>query len=278
MANALTLPPNDSGTLARLVAIAEEGGAIALGFFRAGQQTNAGIEWKGDGSPVTEADYAVNVFLERELRRLWPDAAWLSEESVDDDRRLASSHVIIVDPIDGTRGFARGDPNWALAIALVKEGRPICAIVHAPALQETYAALAGQGATLNGRRLSLPSELALREDMRVSCPSVLVKALKAAGLGFDFQPKIASLALRVAKVASGVYDAGLTTSNSHDWDIAASDLILEEAGGLLAGLDGAAVSYNRRDPSHGVLTATGRSLQPSFRKALGLTPFGIDRA
>lgn len=277
-AHILILPPNDAETLARLVAIAEEGGRIALGFFRPGLQTRAGIEWKGDGSPVTEADFAVNAFLERELRVLWPGAAWLSEESVDDERRLAASHVIIVDPIDGTRGFARGDPFWAIAIALVEAGRPIAAIVHAPALEETYTAVKGLGATLNGRRLQLQPEVDLRDDMRVSCPGVLVKALQVAGLTFAFQPKIASLALRVVKVASGVYDAGLTTSDSHDWDIAASDLVLEEAGGLLAGLDGSPVSYNRANPSHGVLTATVRPLQPSFRKAVGMTPFGREDA
>ena len=272
------MPPNDAATLARLGAIAEEGGRIALGYFRAGQQTRAGIEWKGDGSPVTEADFAVNVFLEHELKQLWPDAAWLSEESVDDDRRLGASHVIIVDPIDGTRGFARGDPHWAIAIALVREGRPISAIVHAPALKETYTAIAGQGATLNGTPLRLVQETALRDDMRVSCPGVLVKALTAAGVTFAFQPKIASLALRVAKVASAVYDAGITTSDSHDWDIAASDLILAEAGGLLAGLDGTEVSYNQPNPSHGVLTATARPLQPAFRKAVGMTPYGRNGA
>lgn len=272
-----TLPPNDAATLARLLAIAEDAGRIALGFFRPGAQTRADVEWKGDGSPVTEADFAVNAFLERELQRLWPGAAWLSEESVDDVRRLDASHVIIVDPIDGTRGFARGDLNWCIAIALVEAGRPICAVIHAPALGETYAAVTEGGATLNGRPLHREAEDALRDDMRVTCPNILVKALQAAGIRFAFQPKIASLALRIAKVASGVYDAGFTTSNSHDWDIAAADLILSEAGGFLASLDGAPVAYNRPTPIHGVLTATPRRLQPSFREAVGLTSFGRDR-
>jgi myo-inositol-1(or 4)-monophosphatase len=200
----------------------------------------------------------------------------LSEESIDDEQRLGAPKVIIVDPIDGTRGFARGDPHWAIAVALVNEGRPIVSIVHAPALVETYTAVAGHGAALNGQPLVLRSDTKPCDDMRVSCPSVLVKALTTAGYTFAFQPKIASLALRVAKVASGFYDAGLTTSDSHDWDIAASDLVLQEAGGLLAGLDGAPVTYNRADPSHGVLTATARAHQPLFRKAVGMTPFGRD--
>ena len=205
---------------------------------------------------------------------MWPGAAWLSEESLDDAGRLDASHVIIVDPIDGTRGFARGDANWAIAIALIKAGRPICAVVHAPALRETYTASEGQGARLNGAPIMLRSGAGLTDDMRVSCPNVLVRALRAAGVDFAFQPKIASLALRIAKVASGDYDAGITTSNSHDWDIAASDLVLQEAGGLLAGLDGRPVMYNRPDPRHGVLTATAHPLQPAFRAAVGRTTFG----
>ena len=239
-----------------------------------GEQTAAGVEWKGDGSPVTEADLAVNAYLERELRQLWPDAAWLSEESVDDPSRLQSAQVIIVDPIDGTRGFARGDAHWGVSIALVIEGRPVCAIIHAPALGETYTARVGEGAALNGRPIRLPDLGVIEERLRVSCPGSLMKALKAAGFVFAFQPKIASLALRVAKVASGEYDAGLTTSNSHDWDIAAADLILQEAGGILADRDGQALIYNRLDPTHGVLTASVRGLQPGFRAAVAKTPFG----
>lgn len=159
-------------------------------------------------------------------------------------------------------------------MALVEAGRPICAVVHAPALGETYTALAGAGAWLNGLPIRLEAGGGLREDMRVTCPNVLARALQQAGVAFTFQPKIASLALRVAKVASGAYDAGLTTSNSHDWDIAASDLVLEEAGGFLAGLDGAPVTYNRPDPIHGVLTASPKGLQPAFRAALAKTSFG----
>ena len=182
--------------------------------------------------------------------------------------------MIIVDPIDGTRGFARGDHNWAIAIALVEHGRPIVGIVHAPALGETYLAVAGQGATLNGTTLCLPEQDHLWPQMQITCPANVAKALEAAGVDFTFQPKIASLALRIVKVASGVYDAGFASRNAHDWDLAAADLVLQEAGGILSSLDGAPLRYNKADPSHGVLTATTLHLQASFRAAIGLTPFG----
>ena len=258
----------------RLAAIAEEAGRIAMDFFRVGDATKAGIEWKGDGSPVTEADYAVNAFLEPALKALWPGAAWLSEESTDDPARLSAARVIIVDPIDGTRGFARGDRHWGIAIALAEGGRPIQAIVHAPALGETYRAAAGQGATLNGRPLRVGADATIRIDMRITCPGNLAKALREAGIDFAFQPKIASLALRIVKVASGEYDAGFATRNSHDWDLAAADLVLTEAGGILADLDGDPLVYNRAEPVHGVLTVAPVRLQPAFRAALARTTFG----
>ena len=223
---------------------------------------------------MTKADLEVNALLEREMRPLRPDAAWLSEESVDDTRRLAAREVFIVDPIDGTRGFSEGDDNWAVAIALVVDGRPVCGVVHAPALGETYAAAAGRGATLNGRPLPVRDESVMRPDMRITCPKVLAGALAAAGVDLAFQPKIASLALRVAKVASGVYDAGFTTRNSHDWDLAAADMVLTEAGGILADLSGAPVRYNCPEPVHGVLTAAPRALRAELRDALGRTRYG----
>lgn len=263
---------------AALQSIVKDAGEIALRFFEPDKATTADVEWKRDGSPVTEADFAVNRFLEQALRDLWSGAAWLSEESVDDPERLTASHVIIVDPIDGTRGFARGDRNWAVAVALVANGRPICSVVHAPALAETYAAVVGGGATLNGRPIQVGSRTATGPDMKITCPKGLADALRAAGVQFEFRPKIASLALRITKVASGVYDAGFATSNSHDWDLAAADLILQEANGILADLSGNPLVYNRPEPVHGILIASAREFQPSFRATLALTPFGRSSA
>ena len=221
---------------------------------------------------MTAADFAVNAFLEPRLKALWPGAAWLSEESVDDTSRLGADHVIIVDPIDGTRGYARGDRYWCVAIALVAGDRPVIGVVHAPALGETYSAFAGGGATLNGRPLRVPSDR--RADLPVTCPNNLADALRRTGAHYDFRPKIASLALRVVMVASGVYAGGFTTRDSHDWDLAAADIILQEAGGLLADRDGVPLAYNKAEPSHGALTATPVAMQASFREALARTPYG----
>ncbi|WP_246725318.1 3'(2'),5'-bisphosphate nucleotidase CysQ [Beijerinckia sp. L45] len=265
------MTPNDLATLPRLQAIVAEAGAIGRGYFRAGDQTDAKVTWKGDGSPVTEADFAVNAFLETQLRALWPDAAWLSEESVDNPARLGAARVIIVDPIDGTRGFARGDSNWCVAVALVEHGRPVLGIVHAPVIAETYVAALGQGATLNDVALRVGDRTALRPDMRISAPMSLADAMRKAGVELDFRPKIASLALRITNVAACRYDCCFATKDSNDWDLAAADLILQESGGILAGIDGQPLVYNRMDTRHGVLTATARRLQPAFLEAITRT-------
>ncbi len=264
----LALSPHDLETLDRLQAIVFEAGEIALRYFRPGDATYAQVDWKGDGSPVTEADYAVNAFLQVQLQALWPGAAWLSEESVDDTSRLGTERVIIVDPIDGTRGFARGDRNWCIAVALVEAGRPILATVHAPANAETFTASAGQGAALNGVRLAVKDAATLRPDMRLSVPVNMTDVLRQGGLDLDYRPKIPSLALRITNVASGCYDCCFVTQNANDWDLAAADLVLQEAGGLLASRDGRPLIYNRPSTRHGILTATARRLQPAFLAAV----------
>ncbi len=108
-----------------IVEAAREAGAIALKFYRRGEPTSARIDYKAGGSPVTEADLAVDAFLRARLGALLPDAGWLSEETEDDLTRLAHASVLVVDPIDGTRGFLSGDPHWAVSIALVVAGRPV---------------------------------------------------------------------------------------------------------------------------------------------------------
>jgi myo-inositol-1(or 4)-monophosphatase len=232
-----------------------DAGELALGFFRPGERTTAEVSHKEGGSPVTEADILVDRFLEHRLAPLFPEAGWLSEESLDSAQRLSRDLVLVVDPIDGTRGFANGHAVWAIAVALVRAGRPIIGIVHAPALKETYVATQGGGARLNGKSIAVSSCVALSAEARVAAPVRLADELRRAGLAFELQPRVPSLALRITNVARGALDAGFASENARDWDIAAADLILQEAGGRLTSLDGCAITYNRVDTRHGVLVA-----------------------
>lgn len=238
-----SLSPFDA-TVGAVVEAARTAGDLALGFFHPGAKTSAAVSKKAGGSLVTEADHAVNRYLEQKLRGLLPDAAWLSEESADSDERLGRDLVLIVDPIDGTRGFVSGERAWAVAIAVVYRQRPVVGIVHAPALNETYVAVKNGGARLNGHDIRCSERKRLDGSALVAGPLAMASELRAVGLQFDLLPKIPSLALRLAKVAAGALDAGLISANSNDWDLAAADLILSEAGGRLTSLYGRELFYN----------------------------------
>lgn len=238
-----------------LVEATRAAGELALNFFRPGEKTNAAVAKKTGGSPVTEADTVVNRFLERKLREILPEAGWLSEESEDSPERLEQDLVLIIDPIDGTRSFVAGERGWAISIAVVYRHRPVIGIVHAPALGETYVAVKNAGARLNGGEIHVSERTKLNATALFAGPLAIAQELRQAGLVFDLLPKIPSLALRITKVAAGVLDAGLVSANSHDWDIAAADIVVDEAGGRLATLYGRQILYNRAGTRHGELAA-----------------------
>jgi myo-inositol-1(or 4)-monophosphatase len=115
---------------------AREAGELALKARAGGLKV-----WSKDGgSPVTDADLAVDALLKERLRAARPDYGWLSEETVDDPARLTTTRQFVVDPIDGTVAFMKNKPWFAVSVAVVEDGRPIAGVVHAPALSETYAA------------------------------------------------------------------------------------------------------------------------------------------
>jgi myo-inositol-1(or 4)-monophosphatase len=212
---------------------------------------------KGHDSPVSEVDIAVDTLLKARLAAIVPDAAWLSEETEDDPARLSARRVWIVDPIDGTRAFLAGRADWTVSVALVEDGRPIVAALYAPASEEFFLAAAGTSVTRNGLaiRASTGEELA---GARVSGPKRLVDQLAMAAPDIVIEPRVHSLALRLARVADSTLDVAFAGANSHDWDLAAADLLVHQAGGALTTLEGATLSYNGATPTHGMLVAAGR--------------------
>ncbi|WP_395664271.1 3'(2'),5'-bisphosphate nucleotidase CysQ [Methylocella sp.] len=264
----MTLSSHADDLVASLDEAVRRAGDIALDYFREGQRTSAAVYHKEGGSPVTEADHLVDGFLKKRFGEILPEAGWLSEETEDSPERLSRSLVAVVDPIDGTRAFSLGDRTWAVAVALVQDGRPCVGIVHAPALKQTYVAVRGAGARLNGERIFVSPRPELDDESRVGAPIFLAEELRLAGLRFNLQPRVPSLAMRIAYVASGRLDAGFASENSNDWDIAAADLILEEAGGRLASLDDLPILYNQVETRHGVLTAAPTQIFPAVNAAL----------
>ena len=228
-----------------------EAGALALLTFRGALKS-----WiKGKSSPVTEADLAVDVLLPERLLAIG-DFGWLSEETEDDPSRLQKRHVWVVDPIDGTRAYLAGLPEWAVSAALVSDGRPVVGALYAPVTDELFLSIAGGGATLNGAPIKASAGAALA-GARFSGAKRRMESLAAVEPRIEVAPRVPSLALRLARVASGALDGTFTAPNSHDWDLAAADLLVHEAGGVLTTLTGESLIYNRPHPVHGALVAAG---------------------
>jgi myo-inositol-1(or 4)-monophosphatase len=236
-----------------------EAGALALSLF--GTELK---NWtKGASSPVSEADIRVNDLLESRLRSATPDYGWLSEESVDDEARLEKRLVWIVDPIDGTRGYLAGREDWCVSVALVENGSALLAAVFAPASDEFFFAMRGQGAVRNAVPVLATSGTEL-DFSRVAGPKPLVERLNRQSGEIILHPRIGSLALRLCRVAQGSLDAAFAGGQSRDWDLAAANLIVQEANGNMTALSGDAIRYNRREVTHGVLVAAGRDRHASI--------------
>jgi len=245
--------PDLAGAHDLLADAVREGGALALQTFRGELKS-----WiKGKSSPVSEADLAVDALLRQRLIA-GNDFGWLSEETEDDPSRLQKAHVWVVDPIDGTRAYLAGLPEWVISAALVHDGRPVIAAVYAPVTDELFLANAGGGATRNGVpiRASGNDQLA---GARVSGAKRRLDALAAIEPRIETVPRAPSLALRLARVAAGALDATFTAPGSHDWDLAAADLLVHEAGGALTTLTGDRLIYNQANPVHGALVAAGNA-------------------
>ena len=260
-------PPDPRQLMPVIGDIAREAGEIAMRFFRSGLSTSARIWSKAGGSPVTEADVAVDTFLKIRLSGILPDAGWLSEETADDHRRLGRDLVWIVDPIDGTRAFLSGSHDWSVAMALLQGGEPLLGIVYAPAHGAMYQAERGAGARRNGDPIAVSRAEAL-DGLSVAGPQPFVDRLARKVPSLKRPPRIPSLALRIARVAEGSIDAGLVSTGARDWDIAAADLIVREAGGALTTLSGTAPVYNQPDSAHGELAAGPRRLHPDLIAAI----------
>lgn len=206
---------------------------------------------KTPGNPVSEADLEVDRFLKRELGRLLPSAAWLSEETADDKVRTASGLIWLVDPIDGTRDFVAGRTGWAVSVALVSSNRPLIGMLAAPARGEEWMAVAGQGATLN--------DVPIRASTRTEFPGSRVPTHTLPKEGSDLvaveQPN--SIALRIAMVADDRADLVATLRWGYEWDIAAATLIAREAGAEVSDAFGRPLAYNKHDPrDFGVLVCS----------------------
>ena len=202
------------------------------------------------------------------LSSYFPADGWLSEEDQDNPERLALSRVWVVDPIDGTKEFIEGVPQFAISIAFVVDGRPQVAIVYNPAKERFYKAALGQGAFLNDETIHVSS----RRD--INGASLLVSRSEPQRKFQIFVDHCAirpvgSIAYRLAKVAGGDGDATITFRNIHEWDICAGVLMVEEAGGKVVDGEGKPMRFNRELPKHRGVVADQSSFERRVAKPVG---------
>ncbi|WP_432201623.1 3'(2'),5'-bisphosphate nucleotidase CysQ [Erythrobacter sp. W53] len=233
----------------RLESIAAAAGEIAYDLWPGAGNSVKSWE-KEPGSPVSDADLAVDAFLKRELGALLPSAGWLSEETADDPGRLENDLIWLVDPVDGTRDFIRGRSGWAVSVALISRGRPLIGILAAPARGETWIAQAGKGASRNGTALAASTR---REFSGARVP---IEQLPKVDSDLVCVDKPNSIALRIAMVAADEADLLATMRWGFEWDVGAAALIAREAGAAVTDVFGRKLDYNKRDPrAFGVLAS-----------------------
>lgn len=245
--------------LALIEAAAREAGALAQRMKAEGLK----VWGKDGGSPVTNADIAVDKLLRETLSTARPDYGWLSEETADDPVRLEKKRLFVVDPIDGTVAFFKERPWWAVSIAVVEDGQPVAGIVFAPELDEAHTATRGGGAFLNGERIR-SSVCDAVEGCGMLGDANMFKhpAWREPWPEMRIQGQRNSIAYRMCLVADGRFDAALALSSKNEWDLAAADLICTEAGAVVTDHKGRNFAYNRPDPKEPSLICASAGLHP----------------
>lgn len=242
---------------------AREAGAAIRGLY----QDRTILKDKGQDNPLTEADLASDAILADRLRGAFPDFGWLSEESVDDPARLAADYAWIVDPLDGTKEFTLGIPEFVVSIGLVRAGRPVLGVLYNPIREELFAGIVGVGATFNGAPCAVSAHAGL-QGARIVCSRTEAKK----GWFDKYLDRISlvptgSVAYKFGLVAAGQAEATFTPQPRNEWDICAGVALVEAAGGRTSNRLGEAYVFNRANPLvDGVCATNG----PVHAEILGL--------
>lgn len=247
-----------------MAAVREAGAAVMAHYGRGG----AVAEKDGHAGPVTAADQEADAILAARLLGAFPDDGWLSEETADTSARLARARVWIVDPLDGTREFVDGLPEFAVSAALVQDGAPVVGAVYNPATDTLIAGAQGLGCLLDGRPAAVSAAGDLSEA-RVECSRSEMRNGVYEALGGSVRPvALGSVAWKVARVAAGLSDATFTPRPRSEWDLAGGVATLLAAGGRATDGSGAAYVFNRARPLVDGVCCTNGALHAQALAAL----------
>src|SRR5579872_1440360 len=225
-------------------------------------------EYKIGHDPVTEADREVDVVLRKELLR--DGEGWLSEESVDDFSRLDKSRVWVVDPLDGTREFVAGIPEFCVSVAMVEDGRPVAGGICNPATNEMFVGSLDAGVLYNGKPAKPSQRASLNGALVLASRSEVKRGEWKQFEGGDLKIRpMGSVAYKLALVSAGLEDVTFTLTPKHEWDVAAGAALVMSGGGYLATLEQQPLVCNNRDPLLSGLLACGPKLKDELLAVVG---------
>jgi len=258
-----------------VVALAWRAGEAIMEIYARGEGA-AGVEWKDDRSPLTAADRAAHRVIVDGLRALTPETPIVSEEGeVPPSESIRDQPFWLVDPLDGTKEFLKRTGEFTVNIALVRDGRPVVGVVHAPALGKSWVAgadgavvreveEAGPGTSLRVRRAD-PDRLGIVASRDHAGPQV--KALLERAPGAETLSMGSSL--KFCLIAEGKADLYLRDGPTMEWDTAAAQAVLEAARGGVFTLDGTPLSYRKADLRNPHFVALGDPTIPWRRLLSG---------
>lgn len=224
-------------------------------------------EYKIGHDPVTEADRALDAVLRQNLLR--DGEGWLSEETVDDLARLDKSRVWVVDPLDGTREFVQGIPEFCVSIGYVENGKPVAGGICNPATKETIIGAIDCGVTYNGQPAQLSQRKALKGSLILASRSEVKRGEWQQFLSSDYQIRpMGSVAYKLGLVAAGKADITFTLTPKNEWDVAAGAALVQSAGGFVSTLENTPLVCNRKNPLLTGLLASGPFLKDELLAAV----------
>ena len=238
-----------------------EAGKIALNL-----QKKVKVKYKSENQPVTNADIEINNFLLDFLKQKTPNFGWLSEESIDDRSRFDSDFFWCLDPIDGTRSYILGKPEYTISLALIKNFKPIFGIVYNPNTKEYFHAEENKGAFCNKTKIKVNSKRKF-EFCSLAVSNSEINILKSYNFfNSNNVKRIGSIAYKIALVAKGEIDIAISLTKKNDWDLAAADLIIREAHGTILDTNGNKIIYNTKDLKINSIMAANDSIISDLKK------------
>lgn len=241
------------------IEITRMAGAAIMRFY----QSSFEVTDKKPDNPVTDADFAADSLLKQKLLARLPEAGWLSEETVDSPERLSKKLVWVVDPLDGTKEFVMGVPEFSVSVALVEDGLPVLGVIFNPPTGELFAAAKGEGMFFNGAPAAVSPQSQLQ--------GARIDASRSERKRGEFAPfeqlveltTMGSIAYKLARVAAGHSDATWSRGPKNEWDICAGVLMVQEAGGRCVDLDDAEFPFNQpKTLVNGIIADNGQLHQP----------------